>query len=258
MRMTVRHMAGSSDTLKQAMHPDLVTASKLQALDQRIAALEKEIAALPKHIAEIEKQLEGRNRGLDADKASLAANGRDRKKLEHDVETAKLKASKLRDQTMSAKTNEQYKAFQHEIDFQEKEIRNSDDRNLDLMSAAEPLEAAVKKADAELKVEKQQVDAEKKKAMARTADDQRMLTEALSERAIIAGGAPPELMRLYNNLKKRWGPTVVAEFEDGLCKGCKLSLRPQFIQDLRMGTSMLRCENCGRFLLYSPPASPLG
>ena len=80
------------------MHPDLVTASRLQALDQRIVALEKEIAALPKHIAEIEKQLEGRLRRLDGDKAALAANIRDRKKLEGDVEMDVQKVSKLKAQ----------------------------------------------------------------------------------------------------------------------------------------------------------------
>lgn len=239
------------------MHPDLVTASKLQALDQRISALEKEIAALPKHVAEIEKQLEGRTRRLDADKTSLAANIRDRKKLEGDVELFKQKASKLRDQTMTAKTNEQYKAFQHEIEFLEKEMRNADDRTLDLMTAAEPLEAAVKKAEAELKIEKHQVESDKKKALARTADDQRMLTEARTERAAIVATAPANLIRLYDNLKRRWGPTVVAEFEDGLCKGCKLSLRPQFVQDLKAGTGLMQCENCGRFLLYNPPKEPM-
>jgi predicted nucleic acid-binding Zn-ribbon protein len=239
------------------MHQDLVTASKLQALDQRIAALEKEIAALPKHIALIEKQLDGHVRRLDADKASLAANIRDRKKLEGEVELAKQKVSKLRDQTMSAKTNEQYKAFQHEIDFLDKEMRKADDRTLDLMTAAEPLEAAVKKAEAELKLEKQQVESDRKKAQARTADDQRMLAEARTERAALVAGAPPNLIRMYENVKRRWGPTVVTEVEDGLCKGCKLSLRPQFLQDLRIGTALMQCENCQRFILYNPPVEPL-
>ena len=240
------------------MHPDLVTASKLQALDQRIVALEREIAALPKHVAEIETQLQGRIRRLEADKALLAANVRDRKKLEGDVEVARQKAGKLRDQTMSAKTNDQYKAFQHEIEFLEKEMRNSDDCNLDLMTAAEPLEAAVKKADVELKLEKQQVEAEKKKALARAADDQRMLAEARSDRVAVVATAAPSIIALYEKVKKRWGPSVVTEVEDNLCKGCKLSLRPQFMQDMRMGSGVMQCENCGRLILYNPPMAPLG
>ena len=240
------------------MHQDLVSASKLQALDQRITALEKEIAALPKHIAEIEKQLDGQIRRLEADKASLAINVRDRKKLEGDVELARQKVSKLRDQMMSAKTNDQYKAFQHEIEFLDNEMRTNDDRTLDLMTAAEPLDAAVKKAEAALKVQKQLVESDRAKAQARTADDQRMLAEARAEWAAVVASAPAALVSLYEKIKKRWGPTVVTEIEDGLCKGCKLSLRPQFLQDLRLGTAVMQCENCGRLILWNPPIAPIG
>ena len=247
-----------SDTLKQTMHPDLVIASRLQACDQRVVALEKEIATLPKHVALIEKQLDVHLRRLEADKAALAANIRDRKKLEADVEAARLKGSKLRDQMMTAKTNEQYKAFQHEIQFLDQEMRKSDDRSLDLMSAAEPLEAAVKKAEAELKIEKQQVEAEKKKAEARTSDDQRMLAETLAERTRLVSQAPPALLVLYEKIKRRWGATVVAEIQDDLCRGCKLSLRPQFMQDVRVGAKLMQCENCERMLIYNPPVAPIG
>jgi predicted nucleic acid-binding Zn-ribbon protein len=239
------------------MHADLVIASRLQALDQRIAALEKEIALLPKDVAVIEKQLEGHIRRLETDKASLTANGRDRKKLEGDVELARQKVTKLRDQMMSAKTNDQYKAFQHEIDFLDKEMRSNDDRTLDLMSAAEPLEAAVKKAESALKIEKQHVDAEKKKAEARTAEDRKAVAEAKAERAAIVASAPPALIVTYENIRRRWGGTVVTEIEDNLCKGCKLSLRPQFLQDLRLGSKVMQCENCGRMILYNPPIAPV-
>jgi uncharacterized protein len=237
------------------MHPDLVLASRLQALDQRITSFEKEIATLPKHIAEIEKQLDTHMRRLELDKAALAANLRDRKKLEAEVETARQKASKLRDQMMSAKTNEQYKAFQHEIGFLDNEVRSSEDRVLDLMGAAEPLDAAVKKAEAAFKLEKQQVEQEKTKTRERTAVDETALAEARAERVQAIAEMAPALVTLYEKIKKRWGPTVVVEVDGELCKGCKLTMRPQFQQDLRVGDKLMQCENCGRLLIYNPPVS---
>src|ERR1700682_2748738 len=99
------------------MHPDVHLVIQLQSLDQRITTLEKEVAALPKHIAVIEKALESHNRKLEADKAALTANQKDRKRLEGDIQVHQQKISKLRDQMLQAKTNEQYKAFQNEIDF---------------------------------------------------------------------------------------------------------------------------------------------
>src|SRR5579862_1081117 len=122
------------------MHPDAPLVSRLQSLDQRIAALEKEIATLPKHIALIEKTLESHVRRLEADRSALAANQKERKKHEGDIQVHQQKISKLRDQMLGAKTNEQYRAFQHEIEYIEKEIRTAEDRILELMTESERLE----------------------------------------------------------------------------------------------------------------------
>src|SRR6266516_1374537 len=97
------------------MLPDIASAVRLQELDNRLTELTKEIASLPKHIAEIEKKLESHQRKLEADRGALAANQKDRKRLEGDTQVQEQKNSKLRDQMLQAKTNEQYQAFQHEI-----------------------------------------------------------------------------------------------------------------------------------------------
>src|ERR1700684_575694 len=113
------------------MHPDTRLVSQLQAIDLRMAELVEEVAALPKHIAVIEKTLESHQRRLEADRAALTANQKDRKRLEGDVQMNEQKISKLRDQMLGAKTNEQYRAFQHEIEYIEKETRKGEDRILE-------------------------------------------------------------------------------------------------------------------------------
>src|SRR5271169_4771654 len=135
------------------MLPDIASAVRLQELDARLSELSKEIASLPKPIAEIETKLEAHQRKLDADRAALSANQKDRKKLEGDNQIQEQKISKLKDQMLQAKTNDQYKAFQHEIEFCESEIRRAEDRILDLMSESEALDKNVKAAEAALKAE---------------------------------------------------------------------------------------------------------
>src|SRR5208283_5898884 len=142
------------------MHPDTHLVIQLQTLDQRIAALEKEVAALPKHIAVLEKTLESHLRRLEADRAALSANQKDRKKLEGDIQLHEQKTSKLKEQMLGAKNNEQYKAFQHEIDFIAKEVRKAEDRIHELMTESEPLDANVKKAEVALQEEKRVVTGE--------------------------------------------------------------------------------------------------
>src|SRR2546428_8099889 len=105
------------------MLPDIEWAIQLQEIDRGIADLRKEMSALPKHIAEIEKKLEAEQHKLDADRAALLADQRERKKHEGEIQVQEQKISKLKDQMLGAKTNEQYRAFQYEIEFCEKEIR---------------------------------------------------------------------------------------------------------------------------------------
>jgi predicted nucleic acid-binding Zn-ribbon protein len=235
------------------MHPDTHLVIQLQSLDQHAATLEKEVAALPKHIASIEKTLEGGLRRLEADKAALAANQKERKKVEGDIQVNQQKISKLRDQMLGAKNNEQYRAFQHEIDYAEKEIRKAEDRILELMSESEALDGNVKKAEIALKEEKKLVEAEKTSARERTAVDQAQIDQLRRERGEVAAKLPRSTMVAYDRIRKKHRGSVVAEAAGGRCTACQITLRPQYFQDLRKGDQVMFCESCGRIVYYNPP-----
>ena len=139
------------------MLADLKLAIRLQEIDTHLIGLQREIAALPVHISAIEKKLISHERKLEADRAALVANQKERKQSEGDIQVWEQKISKLKGQMVEAKTNEQYRAFQSEIDFCQAEIRKLEDRILDLMGESEPLDKNVKAAEAALRTEKVQV-----------------------------------------------------------------------------------------------------
>ena len=237
------------------MTADIEQVTRLQSLDLKIADLQREIAALPKYISQIEKALESHLRRLDADRAALVGNQKERKRLEDDIKVHEQKVSKLKDQMLLAKNNEQYKAFQHEIDFGANAVRKCEDGILDLMTESEPLEVNVKKAEAALKEEKRQVDVEKVRAQERTAADQKQLDELQAERKQVAAKVSPQTYSAYERVKKKWRGLALAEAQDGRCGACQISLRPQFYQELRRGDALMFCESCGRILYYNPPVS---
>jgi uncharacterized protein len=234
------------------MLPDLQLAVRLQQIDLRAAELTKEIAALPKHLAEIEKKLIQHTRRVDADKAALVANQRTRKQLEGEIQIHDQKKSKLRDQTLSAKTNEQYRAFQKEIEFCEAEVRKCEDRILDLMGEAEPLDQNVKTAQVELKQERQKLDAEKVDVEKRTAADRAELDGLQKERAQTASQMTPAALSAYERIRKMRG-TSIAEAAGGRCTACHVTQRPHFLQELKRDEKLMFCESCGRMLYYNPP-----
>jgi predicted nucleic acid-binding Zn-ribbon protein len=235
------------------MPPDLKLVVRLQELDNRLAELAREIAALPKHVAEIEKKLVSHERKLEADRAALAANQKERRKCEGDIQTQEQKVSKLKDQMLGAKTNEQYRAFQNEIDFCLKEVRKAEDRILELMSESDPLDKNVKAAETALKAEKTQVEAEKNEARERTAVDRKAAQELQEERAGLVKQITPSVYQRYERVRPNRKGVAVAEVVDGRCTACQMSLRLQYFQDLKRGENILSCESCQRILYYNPP-----
>jgi predicted nucleic acid-binding Zn-ribbon protein len=237
------------------MLPDLKSAIRLQDLDHRITELTREIATLPKHIAEIEKKLDTHQRRLEADRAALLANQKDRKKFEGENQVQDQKISKLRGQMLDAKTNEQYRAFQHEIEYCEAEIRKGEDRILELMSESERLEKNVRTAEAALKEEKAQVEQEKNHARERTAADKKALDELQGERKNVVASMNPNLYRRYEKIRSTRRGIAIAEVADGRCSVCQIAIRLQFLQDLKRDEQVMFCESCGRILYNNPPTT---
>lgn len=237
------------------MKDDLALAVRLQSLDRKIASLENEIATLPKQIAEIERKLEAQKRHSEAGRAAVTANQRERKKLESDIQLHEQKISKLKDQTLQAKTNEQYRAFQHEISYIEAEIRKAEDRILELMEESEPLEKGLKAGEAEFKRQAEIVEREKARAREKTVIDKKELGEATTERSEIKGKIDSKIYADYERIRRKTKGTVIAEAVDGRCDACMITLRPQFLQELKQGEKVMYCESCGRILMYNPVVS---
>jgi uncharacterized protein len=156
---------------------------------------------------------------------------------------------------MDAKTNDQYRAFQHEIDFCQQEIRRHEDRILELMGESEPLEKAVKAAEADLATEKKHVEGEKAKARERTAADQKELDTLIAERKTVIAQMTPKIASEYERIRKGRAGVAIAEVVGGRCSKCNMQVRPQFLQELKRGDSVMICESCKRMLYWNPPQS---
>src|ERR1019366_2253039 len=202
------------------MLSDLKLVIRLQEIDNRLAVLTREIASLPKHVAEIEKKLLSHERKLEADRAALAANQKERKRCEGEIQAQEQKVSKLKDQMLQAKTNDVYRAFQNEIEFCQKEIRKFEDRILEMMGESEPLEKNVKAAEAALKTDKAQVEAEKRQGRGGTAADEASSRAFHKERAGIVSAIAPATYQQYERVRKGRRGVAVAEVVEGRCPAC--------------------------------------
>src|SRR5207245_758332 len=158
------------------MSPEIEHLISLQRTDREIQRLKLEIAELPKRVAVIEEKLAGTKAGLEKARVTVKTDEAARRKYETTITDLRQKISKYRDQSLDVKTNEQYKALLHEIQFAEQEIRLNEDRILEVMVNVEAREKEVKAAEAELKAETAEIEKEKEDARRVTAEDQKKLT----------------------------------------------------------------------------------
>jgi uncharacterized protein len=237
------------------MHPAIPHLVELQRVDHEVAALRAELESFPKRLREAEGKLTGTRAEIAAGKEALAKINAERKKFEFEAQEWKDRARKYRDQSGAVKTNEAYRALQHEIANAEAEVAKAEDRQLEVMMKAEEAERRVKLAESQLKEAELSLDAERKTVEAQAAEIKKQLEAALGEHEKTIAPVPEELRDLYSRITKRHNGTAMAEVRDDQCRACGMRVLPHIVQQLRSETSeeVYRCESCGLILYTLEP-----
>jgi predicted nucleic acid-binding Zn-ribbon protein len=240
------------------MHSAIPHLIELQRVDHSIAAVRAEIETFPKRIKDADTKLNGARAAVAAAKEGLLTSQKERKKFELDVQQWKDRAKKYRDQSGAVKTNEAYKALQHEIANAEAEVAKAEDAQLNVMMASEEAERRVKHAEANLKEDETAVAKERKEIESLQAEKKKQLESLLAEHERVLTPIPEDLRELYARIAKRHHGTGLAEARDGQCRGCGMRVLPHTLQELRRepNEEIYRCESCG-LILYTLEPIPL-
>jgi predicted nucleic acid-binding Zn-ribbon protein len=230
----------------------------LQALDVRLAELRKRLQAIPAQIAAADARVGEARRQIASAKEALTTSLKDRKKYELDVDSWKERARKYRDQSFEVKTNEAYKALQHEIQHAEGQMAQAEDRLLERMVAGEEYERQVKTAERSVIVVESEAQAERQRIQTEQASLQEELNAKEAERREIASEIPKELLDTYERVADRRHGIGLAEVREEACSLCGMHIRPHVFQELRRNDlhEIFQCETCTRILYYvEPPAA---
>ncbi|MGH9359117.1 MAG: zinc ribbon domain-containing protein, partial [Terriglobia bacterium] len=206
----------------------------------------------PRQIKTFQDQLQEFLSHLDERKARQAVNQKERRNLDAEVQSIKIKIDKHREQLYQMKTNEQYRAMTKEIEGEEQNIRKKEDAILEKMVEAEQIDKAIHDATASLEGEKKRVGAEVGELEAARQADEQEKARLLERRRTLAAAAPEDMLSHYERLRRARHGVALVEVQDGLCTGCHVRLRPQAYYDIRARDIVLTCENCSRFLYYIP------
>jgi uncharacterized protein len=231
---------------------------ELQNVDTRLHDVNAQLAAFPRKIAEIEARVAAARTELEKSKAAQLATIKDRKKYELDVESWKEKVRKYKDQTSQIKTNEAYKALQHEVQMAEDEIAKAEDRLLEQMVAGEEYDRRIKFSEKTLKEVEEAARGERSKIESAKAVAEKDLAALNAERAQVVANVPENMLDHYTRIAKKHNSVALAEVRDEKCTACGMRVRPHVFQEMRRPSSeeLFHCETCTRILYYVEPPPP--
>jgi len=229
----------------------LQTLIDLQGLDGRIAGLETEAARLPRQIEALQAALAEAKKAVETIKAKVDSTRKDLRTKEKDLEVANVKRQKLEAKLYEVKTNKEYSAVLLEIEEAKQEKAKTEEDILGLMEMQERLAVEVKEAEQRLKTREEQARQDEGVVRKKLATVEQELGTVRGQRATRAKELPVGVLASYDRiLKARGGIAVAAVSATGVCGGCRMSIRPQAVQELRAGAGLMLCESCGRYLYW--------
>lgn len=230
------------------LHPVVQQLLVVQEIDRRLIQLRREQKDIPARKSLIEARLKAHRESLKAAQDDIKKTTASMKQLDVEIESTKQKIQRFREQEMQIKTNEEYRALEHEIAVAQERIRSLEDQELALMEKLEELKNVVIQREKDLQLEERRVQEDQSLLDKRAASVEEEIKKLEAERLEAAKGLDVTWLGRYERVLKRWGDFAVVPIENHACGGCHMQLPPQIIQDAKRGDTVVVCSFCNRLL----------
>jgi predicted nucleic acid-binding Zn-ribbon protein len=221
----------------------------LQEVDLRTGEVEKSLAEIVAKLADKSQLSAARAEAARLGKRldDMSANRRSVERTVGEI-TDSLSALEKRLYGGGITNAQQMAAAEEERTFTIARQGEAEDELLELMLAMEELEPLVetaREALTRLEDARPAQEAEWRDAEVKLGDD---LAALSLEREEVLPLVAPNLIPMYESLRKSRGGVAVARVERNMCQGCRLSLPTGDIQRARASQGTVLCSSCGRIL----------
>lgn len=176
---------------------------------------------------------------------------RDQKRFENEIDsmTQKERAEQARMYDGSIVNTKELEALQHEIASVHKRRSDREDELLALLEMREQLEADSIAAGRESTSRRAKLDEATGAAAEELARVTDTLAEQIAERGAIAREIEPDVLELYEDLRRQKKGIGAAALVDGVCQACHEQLSAVELDRVKRAEGIRRCEHCRRILV---------
>jgi len=222
----------------------------IQDRDRKLRQLKTELKNAPLERKALEGKLTGTSAALDAAKLKAKEIEVRRKDLENQVHLLNERIQKYEHQKLGTKKNDEYQAYDHQIETLKKEIAEIEDRELELMEAAEAQKPIVASAEKEAAATKAQVERQMNDLTEKVKSIEAQQVAIISDRAKLTTAVDEELLDTYQRLFDKKDGVAVAALANEICQGCHVKSQTHIIHAVKAAKEVTTCLNCGRILYH--------
>jgi len=220
---------------------------QLQEVDLEIEADE---SALSRMLSQL-----GDNQAIVEAQAKLTSKQQRLDELKHrqhsaewEVDDLVTKLTTAEEQLYSGriKNPKELTSLQHEVNLLKAKRDQLESKVLEIMDQVDLAEADVVAANSGFKQLETEWHTKQQQLSADIAALKDKLSGLKQKRQLLSAEIDPQVVELYDKLRKQRGQAV-AKVEQGICRGCRISLPFSELQQVRSG-NLVQCSSCGRIL----------
>ena len=185
---------------------------------------------------------------LELEQKNLAELSHQQHSAEWEIDDIATKLAAAEEQLFSGRVKipKELSNIQHEVEAFKARRDKLEEKALEIIDKAEQSEASVAQINKEL----EKLTAEWQRQQKQLNDEMERLKTTLADlkakRQRLAGEIDSEAFEFYQSLREGKG-IAVARVEQGICRGCRISLPTTDLQQARSG-NLVPCSSCGRIL----------
>jgi len=220
---------------------------QLQEVELEIESNEQALAQLASQFGENQAVVKARTE-LKLKQQHLEELGRQQHSAEWEIDDLVNKLTPAEEKLYSGriKNPKELANLQHEVDGLRIRRSQLEDKTLEIMDQVELSTASVATLSNELKTLETDWHSQQQQLSSDMEKLKTLLSDLKHKRQLLSAEIDPQAIEFYQELKKR-KRQAVAKVEQGICRGCRISLPTTELQRAR-SDSLVQCSSCGRIL----------
>ncbi|MDD4203127.1 MAG: C4-type zinc ribbon domain-containing protein [Candidatus Omnitrophica bacterium] len=223
---------------------------ELQKIDKQIYDAENALEGFPEKLGSFNVLITEKESIFKDAEEKLKNVQVEQKERELELATKESQISKYEGQLLQLKTNQEYRAMQHEIASVKGDKSRAEEEILKGYDKVEEAKKELESKKSEYEKEKQKIEASRLEIEKQQKEFEQQLVGLKEGRKEKESDVDQDLLSIYKRLVAAKEGVGIVPLMGNACGGCNMSLPPQVVNEVRLGNKIIYCGNCSRILYW--------